>query len=212
MNYSEMQSEVRTRINEATANFYSDDDIKDALNEGLMELSDATEWYERMTNIPLWKHRTYFDLRELLSDTFLAPKRCINHQTGKWLEPTSVRTQDRRAAQWEVTAAEPLELFMRGIWWMGFYPKPPNDTGHARLYFSALPPEMSSDTDEPEMPEEYHMGIVAYAIYDLLCQDAETAKALFWWNEYLGYERDLYSTVQSRITKDKVGILGTDTG
>lgn len=210
MQFSEMQSEVRTRLNEASAVFWTDQDIKDALNEGYQELSDATEWYERMTTFPTLSNRTYLDLRQLLSDTFLAPKRAINTITGKWLVPSSVRTQDHRARQWEKTAAEPEEIFMRGLWWLGFYPKPPDDTGSIRLYFSALPSDMSDDTDEPEMPEEYHDGIVAYAVYDLLAQDAETEKALLWWEEYVRYEIKLREYVANRTDMDRVGQLGKD--
>jgi hypothetical protein len=208
MNFGEMQSGVRTRLDESTAVFWSDQDIKDALNEGLFELSDATEWYERMATIPLWSTRSYLDLRCILPDTFLGPKRMINNQTGKWLVPSSVKTQDHRAAQWEKTSAEPEEFFTRGLWWMGFYPKPPNDLGSARMYFSALPPLMDDDTDEPELPEEYHMGIICYAVYDLLAQDAETEKALMWWAEYVQYETKLRDYVETRITRDKVGRLG----
>ena len=205
-----MQSEVRIRLNEASANFWSDDDIDSSLNEGLAELADATGFYERMTNISLLSNRTYIDLRDLVSDTFLAPKRAINTTTGKWLIPSTVRTQDRRSSQWEKTATEPEDMFMRGLWWIGFYPKPPQDDGLIRLYFTAIPPAMEDDTDEPEIPEEYHLGITAYAIYDLLAQDAETKKALFWWAEYQAYEAKLYDYVQGRIATDKVGQLGKD--
>jgi hypothetical protein len=67
---------------------------------------------------------------------------------------------------------------------------------------------MDDDTDEPELPEEYHMGIICYAVYDLLAQDAETEKALMWWAEYVQYETKLRDYVETRITRDKVGRLG----
>ena len=203
-----MQSEVRIRLNEASANFWSDSDIQAALNEGLMELSDASEWYERMATIPLLSNRSYLDMRNVLSDTFIGPKRMMNDTTGKWMVPSSVKTQDLRARQWEKTAAEPEEFFTRGLWWLGFYPKPANDTGTARFYFSALPAQMTNDTDEPDIPEEYHGGIIAYAVYDLLAQDGETEKAIFWWNEYLQYESDFVYYVKNRTTKDRVGQFG----
>jgi len=205
MNFGEMKAEVRTRLNELTANYWSDQDIEDALNEGLDEISDATEWFERMTTITFWSGRTYLDARSTLSDTFLAPKRCINNQTGKWMEPSHVRNQDARQRQWEKVSTEPEQFFMRGIWWLGFYPKPKADSGSMRLYFSSLPAPMSLDDDEPEFPSEYHMGIVDYALYDLMAQDAETKKALIFWQEYSGYETGLKQYVQQRTTADGVG-------
>jgi hypothetical protein len=208
MNFAEMQAEVRIILNEATANFWSDADIQDSLNEGYEEISDATEWYERMTNIPLWSGRTYFDLRELLSDELIAPRRAVSVQTDKWLSPSSVRTQDGKYRQWERNFGDPDVMFMRGLWWLGWHPKPSADGGFVRLYFSALPPEMSSDTDEPAMPEEYHLGLVEYAAYDLLAQDAEVKKALYHWQQYMGYESKLREYVQGRITQDKVGQFG----
>jgi hypothetical protein len=207
VNFGEMKSEVYRRLNESSSSpiFWADSDIEQALNEGYEEMADATEWYERFATLDLLSGKTYFDLRSVLSDTILAPKRIRNNQTEKWLTPTDPRELDYHTfVQWEKNTGEPQMFFTRGLWWLGFYPKQNADSGSVRLYYSSIPPAMSADEDEPAFPEEFHYGPVAYAVYDLLCQDRETQKGLIWWKEYVLTEEAFRRYVIGRISLDRV--------
>jgi hypothetical protein len=208
MNFGEMRAAVRTRIAEASANFWSDSDIDSSINEGFQELADATEWYERSTSIPTMSNRTYLDLRGVVDGSFISPKRARNLQTGKWLTPTTVRNQDSQYRQWERNVTEPSSMFMRGLWWIGLHPKPSSDNGFVRLYYSAIPAVITDDSTTIPIPEEFHMALVSYALYDLLAQDAETGKAMLYWNEYVGYESNFREFVKGRTVTDRVGRFG----
>lgn len=209
MTFGEMQSDVRRKLNEAPATFWTDQDIKDALNEALEEVADATEYYERQATIPMLHGRTYYDLTSLLPDTFLSPRRGWNTTTQRWLRPTDARNQDEHTyVQWELTYGPPNSYLLRGNWWMGVFPRSSDDSSSKiRLYYTAIPPRMSASTDEPAFPQEFHPGIVNLAISDLLSQDRETAKAISYWTSGQGYVEGLRAHVEGRQHLAGVNVL-----
>ena len=64
---------------------------------------------------------------------------------------------------------------------------------------------MSADSDTPGFPQEFHFGIVEYALYDLFAQEGDTQKALKHWMDYEAYENALSKYVDGRMAKDKIG-------
>jgi hypothetical protein len=211
MTFGEMQDRTRTRLNELTSAFFSDDDIQTSLNEGYAELADATEFYEREAMVPLLKWRTYYDLSLILPDTFLSPRRAYNPRTSRWMIPTDDREMDFHTfVQWELTKGEPEKYLMRGNWWLGVFPKPDRDSEGLRLIYSAIPSDMTDDDEEPvDIPREFHQGIMYYAISDLMSQQRETVKAIRFWgapdingnypaNTYKGVETKLKAYVDGR--------------
>ena len=211
MTFAELQTEVTRRLNESStaAAYWTVQDVKDALNEGYAELSDASEWYERSATISKASQRTYYDLRTNLSDTFLAPRRAFNVETNKWLDPINVRKLDFHTfRQWEINPGEPQMMFMRGLWWLGLYPRPNASTGTVTFYYTAMPPDLSADGDTPTFPQEYHLGIVLYALYELKSQERESKLAMKYFGEYEIYEKGLTKYVLQRQGLDRSRAMG----
>ena len=206
MNLGELKTEVFRRLNESASSpvFWSVADVERAINDGQEELADATEFYERHTRIDLLSHRTYYDLRHICEDTFIAPRRVYNNEISKWLDPSHVRDFDAIRQRWETNTGQPMKWFMRGTWWLGLYPQPDADFGSIRFYYAAIPPELVEDEDAPQFPDEYHEALIEYAIYDLEAQDAETDQALVHYANYLGFEQRLKRYVDSRLSPDRV--------
>lgn len=207
MTFGEMQTLLRAKLYEASATFWTDQDIKDALNEALEEFADATEYYERQVTLTLLSGRTYFDLTSLLPDTFLSPRRGWNTATSRWFVPSDARDLDTHTyVQWELTQGAPRDYFMRGNWWLGVWPKSNDDTSYKmRFYYTAIPPAMSASTDTPAFPQEFHMGIVELALSDLLGQERETDKALAHWQAgqwYIGQVSDYMQKRQTMARQD----------
>ncbi len=208
MTFGEMQDRTRVRLNEATAVFYSDDDIALALNEGYAEMADVTEFYERHAYIPMLRLRTYYDLSLILPDTFLSPRRVYNPITGAWLTPTDAAELDGRYAQWELVQGEPDQYLMRGNWWFGVFPKPTRDSVGLRFYYTSIPPVMEDDADTPEFPREFSEGLIEYALADLMGQQRDAKKALFHWQKYLNFQDRLKTYVNSRQQIPAVTVIG----
>jgi hypothetical protein len=208
MTLAEMKTAVRRKLNAVgiTA-YFSDDDIADSLQEGLDEMADVSEYYEREATIGLLTGRTYYDLTSLLPNTFLSPRRCWNTTTQHWLRPTDVREQDsQNFVQWELTYGEPEAYLMRGQWWFGVWPRNSNDVGGVRVYFTAIPDALT-DTDTPAFPVEFHPGVVDYALCDLLGQEKETAKALEYWKSFEIYAEALAKHSRSRQRIPRMDVL-----
>jgi hypothetical protein len=194
-----MKAEVSRRLAEATGRtFWSDEDIATAINLGYAELSDASEWFEQYLEIDLLEDRPYYDLRFLIGDTFLALKPGFDEQTNRWLIPSTVRQFDAHDRRWERVTGEPQRIFLRGLWWMGFFPRIQTEVGTIKAYYTALPPPLSDDTDEPGFPDTFHYGCVDFALTDLFAQDAETAWAIQAWGNYLATEGALTQWVEDR--------------
>ena len=212
MTLAEMRTEVFRRLNESSVSpdFWSEADVDEALNDGLAEISDASEWFERHASIPALHQRPYYDLRTVLQDdTILAPGRCLNVQTNRWIEPTYVRDLDYHTyRRWESIATGQMErMFLRGLWFLGFFPQASADSGYVRLWYKAIPPPLVNATDEPGFPREFHYGLVEYAVGDLLGQEGETKKALTKWAAYQQKEDGLTAYTDKRQAKDRINAL-----
>ncbi len=182
MTFAEMKSDVRRRLNESGAEFFSDADIAESVQDGLDEIADLTEYFERETTVGMLAGRTYYDLRRILSDTFLSPRRCWNTTTQRWLRPTDARELDEHTyVRWELTYGQPEAYQLRGNWWLGTFPRNTDDKGGLRFYFTAIPAPLA-DSDEPAFPVEFHRAVPNFALFDLNAQQRETEKALAFWN------------------------------
>ncbi len=71
------------------------------------------------------------------------------------------------------------------------------------MYYTAIPPELEEDTDEPDFPREFRFGLVEYALFDCHAQQRETKKALEYWKSYLGYQQRLADFVNGRTSIDR---------
>lgn len=207
MTFSQIQTEVRRRLNELNANFWSDSDVNRSINDGYDEMSDASEWYETSATVTTFANQTYYDMTSLTGSTVLSPKSCQNPTTKFWLHPVDPLFMDTQVhPRWGQIQSQPEYYLTRGLFQIGFAPKV-NADSTLTLYFTAMPAELSAASDTPGFPQEYHYGIVEYALYDLLSQDAETAKALVHWKQYLEFEGALVLYVQGRIGHARVTTL-----
>jgi hypothetical protein len=201
MTFGDMKQEVSRRLAEVSGRVvWSDDEIATAILDGYAEMSDATDWYEASVGIDLLNDHHYYDLRAVIGETFLALRPAFDVQTNRWLIPSSVHELDAHDRRWERVTGEPYRVFLRGLWWLGFYPRIQTEAGVVTQYYTALPPPLSDDTDEPGFPETFHDGPIAFAMADLLAQDAESKLALLAWEEYLAIEAGLTAWVEGRAS------------
>ena len=212
MDLAEITTEVFRRLAEdqVSPDFWTVADVHEAINDGYEEISDASEWFERMVSIPLLDHRPYYDLRTVLDgDTILSPGRCLNVTTQRWMDPTHVRNLDYHTyRRWEAIAASQIEkFFQRGLWWMGVFPQQGSDSGFIRFFYTAMPSPLVLDTDTPGFPQEFHYALVDYALGDLKGQEAETKLALTEWKKYFAQEAALTLYVQGRQKEDRINAL-----
>lgn len=203
MTRAELRAEVRRQLDDASERFVTNDDINDSLNEGYEDMSDVTEWYERTFNLRCQSGRNYYNIRDMVQEELIRVLRCYSKTGNWWLHPDSLRNLDGVLSQWETNRGEPRSYLMRGHWWMGLWPKPSADFDSVeRVYYSAMPPALTLDTDAPGFPDEFHRGLVDYALYDIYMQDRDPDVALNYYARYLVFRNALDAYVDGRQSLD----------
>lgn len=198
--FAELKDEVYRRLRESPVapTYFTRVDIEEALNEAYAEMSDATEWYERVLTIDLLHDHAYYDLRTVIGDDFLAAGEAFNLDTQRWLIPSTPQGMDVEDRRWEKqTVGLPQRLLPRGLWWLGYWPMG-GAVGSIQQYYWALPPAMVKDDDEPGFPMLFSQGLVELALTDLWASAGESALALAAWERYLAIEADLHAWVVAR--------------
>lgn len=199
MTRAQLKTEVFRTLNASSLDqaFFTDTDVEDALDDGYREMSDDAEWNEQTITVDLLDDRPYYDARRILPSTVLSIGAAFNEQTNRWLTPTALIDLNRADRRWELVTGEPDRLLVRGLWWIGYWPRVQQDDGTIRQTFTALPDALEDD-DEPAFPEAYHLGLKAYAVAELSAQAGLIEAALAAWETYLGYEIGLRQWVQRR--------------
>lgn len=210
----DLREETKRLIRESGCQgvFFADDDVDDAVNAGYHELSDACEWFEEKLDIDLLKNRPYYDLFAIIGPVFLSVKPAFESQSNRWLFPSTVRALDEGDRRWETSTNLPQRIFMRGLRWMGLWPKTNADgdgTYPTKVYYTRLPEFLCDLDDEPQFPEAYHMGCAHYAASELLALDGETRLALEQWANYLAHENGLSDWLNHRIARPIAPVLGS---
>lgn len=212
MTFGEMQTDVLRKIAESSSDpaFFSLTDVKRALNNANETMGEATEWREITVGIPLRGRASYYDLRGFGDSPILSVLAIFAPTPVRWLIPVSTRDLDNsrdgvfQFPQWDTIQAEVRHFFLRSLWWLGLYPRPSSDSGIVRLNCSSLPLPLINDEDSPDFPEEFHPGLVEYALYELFLDDHEVALGFQHWDKYLEHEGALRLYVQSRQDIDRV--------
>lgn len=215
MTLAEMRAEVFNRLRENASSpvHFTEDEVDAAINEGLEEIADATEWCERTQSFRLAALRTYYDLRSVVApEQFLAMRRAYVATGRRWLTPSTPRKLDGEGyTLWESVLGSPSDMIQRGLFWLGVYPRPASDGEIARITVVVAPVDLEDDEDEPDFPVEFHQAAIDYAAYDLLCLDGESKKALARegpWAAFTAGSKALGDYVDGRGTIDRSGVLG----
>ena len=204
---SDIRSRVRTRFEAASTTRWASADIDAAINDGLGELSEVTRYFERWVSMPLKAERTYYDLRGLTPEQPMSVT-AVWHEPGvRWLTPVSLGDI---AEDFEETSGNPTAWFMRGLFWMGIWPRPTSDTGEfIRIYYTGVAPSLDEDGEEPrQLPDEFVPALEEYALYELHQREGETQKALYWWDKYKQRESVLEQHMAHRVSQARTGVLG----
>ena len=200
MTFSELIAETFRKLREVRSDtrYWMEEDVRTAINEGYVEISDAVEWNERYQIVDILLDRPYYDARTVLRSSFLVLGPAFNVTTSRWLIPTVPRDLEVGDLRWEERQAEPDRFLIRGLWWFSYWPWKHLASGQVKQYYCALPTPLEEDEDEPGFHSSCHYGLVEYALADLFAQDGETDLAWVHWKAYLVYETTLHGRKHGR--------------
>lgn len=201
MTFGELKADVNRRLREVSDApvFWTEADVESAINDTLMELSDETEWNEQWITIDLLTDRPYYDLRTVVGPSLVSIGPVYHEDTNRWLEPSTAESLDQKDRRWETATGSPQRILMKGLWWVGLWPRIQSETGSVRQYFAGLPAALEDDADVPGFPVQFHDGLTDGAVAELLARDGQTTATLAAWADYLVVEAKVKDWRQQRV-------------
>jgi hypothetical protein len=205
------RTNLRARLDEASAHFFTDANLNQWLNEGARQISRRTE--------------TLLDKRDMGAyanvNNYVAPNNVLrihrieyspdNFTTTYNVEPRAHQEMDQYWASAQNSSTGYPSFFC--LWGyppnltIQLYPVP-STAGRIRVYYYRLPVTADEDTDLVEVPSGYEDLVVSYAEYMALRKDADPrwaeAKSLF--EEQLGSMIDM-----TRHFHDQAGYITSGT-
>ena len=188
MDFGTLQDRVEERLDEdgTTPVFYSTTQIKAALNRAQKLFALLTLCIERRDQtFALTAGQSFYpDVSSAFSD-FLLPLRVKAGTTR--VQPVQSHSLDLRYGAWESTAGTPTHYFMKGLYFLGIYPRPSGIGTSLTVTYAGEPATLTNAGDTPEIPEEYHMCLIDYAEYRLRWQEGgqELAKTIARFGRFL---------------------------
>lgn len=207
---------VRARLPAGSELYWGQSDLVSYYNDALDELSERTEFHERYATVKRRKWATLTDLRGILPEEAIRVTAVWSPATNRWLEPTTVRELDWNLGRgWERNTDLARGWFMRGLWWLGTYPRPGDDVSPLRAYFSAMHPHVVDDgsqgqglTAVPAIPPDFEVALQDHMLYQAFAEHREPRRALGHWADFVARVADLKALVERRVARDRTARMG----
>jgi hypothetical protein len=206
---SDIRTEVRERIGELSADFWTDDEVDRAINEAIRRFCIEeqwpfllTEWDSSVTNgddeldlpsnISLMR---VFNI-SISGTTLVWPRMLIRVDPNEGFALRHQYTDHEGSPRWyyitrsdlSVTEAPPITYTARLI------PTPDADFDVSAQYM-AVPSVLGAPTDEPMVPDEYQEAVIAWAAGKLYLKEMQTSQKS---SEQFG----IYAKVLDQARKD----------
>jgi hypothetical protein len=166
MQLSDMSARVSQRLAEGSAAaFYPKAEIVAALNEALRLFSLLTLGLEttKAWNVPA--ATTFFHMLTYYPD-WIVPLR-LTDSAGAKVRPSRFGDLTSLDSGWisSPTPAGPYRYVAEGADFVAIYPQPMAIGQVINVTYARAPLALVSDTDVPEIPQEYHPRLVEYGVY-----------------------------------------------
>ncbi len=199
MQLSDMQAVVSQRLNEGATGpvAYPTSEITAALNEGNRLFVLLTLGLETTQNWIVPAATTYFHMLPTFPD-WIVPLR-ITDATGGKVRPGRITDLSAFDSNWQTSPGPVKRYVYLGCDFIALYQQPITPVLLSVTYARA-PLPLALAADVPEVPAEYHPGLVDYAIYRLRQNDggSEFQKALPLFDNFLERARHYADYVRSR--------------
>lgn len=165
MTTGELKERTYKRLDEDAGDpaYFTPTEVLNAINAGLRALALLTLCIERTANFTISAATCWHTILDQFSDCI----RIFRVRKGATrIQPTTFHEQDCYSAAWEATAGAIAGYLTIGCNLLAVTPQPAGgDT--LSITYAACPAALVSDSDVPEVPEEYHQDLVDFAIFYL---------------------------------------------
>ena len=206
-NLRELYEEVLTDYNESVSapRVVSVQEVRDAINEGLDDLSMYTSFYETSRVVDLPAGRVYHNVAGALGEDVMYITRAQNRLNSFWMDAESQLSMDGRVySQWESNVGEPCTFIPIDITWFAVHPTREDDGARIRMFCIAIHPHLTSDEAVPDLPPDMHIALRKFALAELCLLDHEMDLYDAFFTEYAFLREKLAERVRGRFARDRV--------
>jgi hypothetical protein len=207
MTRGEIRRNVRRNLSDALITYYADEQINQSIQDAYNEIVAKTLCNIKSTTLN-WPSNAsnYFNFSASpfsVSD-FLGTYAIFNNVTNLWLnDDLSLRDFDRIRRDWEIWRGQPQWWAPHSLKYTVIVPVNNPATGTFVLWYYAIAPVMTADTDEPIIAPDMHDLLEHYATADLLESAEEPTKAAKWWGDFYpqmeSYKQRVHNLAKSQL-------------
>lgn len=199
--------EHRLRLHFENDTYYSTDDILNSIQDGYDEVTAFSGCILKSATFPILNNLSYYDMIALFPD-FLSVYVMFNSVTKRWMIPASVRKLDQVRPDWETAAGTPEYFVPINHRYMCLFRKPVVDSyGSMYLFYKAIAPALSSQTDTILIPDDFVSALSDYCITDLWEQQQEFTKGGMHLEAYVRNLKQLQNWVHNQRVPDRLSSL-----
>jgi hypothetical protein len=201
--------DVRSRVNETSANFYTDSDLTNWINEGCKDIARRAQCLETMVSVNI-----FAGTKTILMPTNLyrlhrvdfTPLGSINTY------PQEIRGINEMDSIWginqNIVSYYPSYCFVYGAppnMTITFFPVP-SEPGITNIFYARVANSVINTTDVLDVPEGWSDAVVVYCEYIAKRKDGDDA----WQAAYQDYKDKLTSLIENTATwHDQLGFITT---
>jgi hypothetical protein len=193
-----MRTRVQQRVNELTGTYYSTAEINSALNEAQRLFVLLTLCLEVTAAFTLTAAVTFYHMRTTFEDWIL-PLR-VTTLGGSKIFPSELEDLDSLDSGWQASPGAPVRYASLGFDFFAIYQQPAAAGTVVNITYAQQPLVMAADTDTPQIQQEFHPALVAYAIYRVRMKEGaqEFAKTMPYFNSFLDEAQKCGEYVRAR--------------
>jgi hypothetical protein len=220
----QIKTDIADNLTDLSINFYSDDDLNQSIQDAYDDIAILTQCVQKNVTLNWQGNLSYYNFKNLVSD-YLGTIAIFNNVTNLWLfDHLSLRDFDRLRRDWEkwngapqfwapsdpqriaiapkYAAVAPNGAFDPLSFSAAFYIGTVVNLGSFVLYYYAIAPTLTSDTDVFLIDDDKDQMVTQYVTGDLLEQAQEFQKAAEWMSQYYDNIQDYAVRVKARCKSD----------
>lgn len=203
MTYAEIKNHIRSNLNDAGVQFWSDVDLNESIEDCEAEISFLARHIIKKQTIA-FQARAHYDFRLLGVEDFLCVIAIFNENTNRWLHDTlTVKDLDKVRDDWELWTGTPQYWAPVNFELNVIVPYMPEPTGNLILYYAAKAPEpLTNPANTPLIATDQQKLIELYVTGDMLEQAEEYVKAGEYFDLYYPMLMEYSDRVKNQARSD----------
>ena len=204
MTRQQIRDVIRVNLADVGISYYSDAEINSSIQDCYNEVCAKSQCLVKSATSLTWRESNYYDFVTLGVTDYLGCIAIFNILTNQWLrDDLSLRDFDRIRRDWELWKGQPQFWASHSLQYVAVAPRVAVAIGTYTLWYWAVAPTLSGDSDTPLIAVDMHDLFEYYCTADLLETAEEAVKAAAFWKPYeehlLSYKQRCHELAKAEL-------------